>query len=412
MNVCKSILILSTRIARRTPEPSGGKTRDPRARSGDACPRRHVASLNLDLSNCGPPPSIVMSKDLRALDRVIFANTNPAGLHRQAPRWRLGATIRRLGARSAIAVVGMSALMTVTLAFVVLSVWSAKHVTNRPHPARHTGLPTTPESYLGVYATGVPRSYVGITAFAKATGVTPKLLVYYSGWFEPFQTGFAEKAAKHGAVPLVQINPTSINLSDITSGRYDDYLTSYAQEVRAYRNPVILSFGHEMNGSWYSWGYRQTSPAVFVSAWRHIVTLFRTLEIRNVTWLWTVNIIKTRNGRIPSPAPWWPGSSYVTWVGIDGYYLKSSWQFVPAFGPTIATVRELTNDPILIAETSATPASTQPTKIADLFAGIHTYGLLGFVWFNSIASHDYRLSGHAAITAYRRGAKTYNEPAS
>ena len=77
------------------------------------------------------------------------------------------------------------------------------------------------------------------------------------------------------------------------------------------------------------------------------------------------------------------------------------------FGPTITAVRELTGDPILIAETSATPASIQPTKIADLFDGIHTYGLLGFIWFDSVASHDYRLSGSAAIAAYRRGAMTY-----
>ena len=106
-----------------------------------------------------------------------------------------------------------------------------------------------------------------------------------------FQTSFARTAAKHGAVPLVQINPTDVSLAAIASGQYDAYLTSYAQAVRAYRHPVILSFGHEMNGYWYSWGYRHTSPAVFVAAWRHIVTLFRALGTRNVTWLWTVNII-------------------------------------------------------------------------------------------------------------------------
>ena len=196
-----------------------------------------------------------------------------------------------------------------------------------------------------------------------------------------------------------------ISITAIASGRYDAYLTSYAQAVRAYRHPVILSFGHEMNGIWFSWGYRHTSPAVFVAAWRHIVTLFRAVGTRNVTWLWTVNIIKTQHGQIPSPAPWWPGSSYVTWVGIDGYYLKPSWQFVPIFGPTIAAVRELTGDPILIAETSATPAASQPAKIPDLFAGIHTYGLLGFVWFDDVASHDYRINGPAAIAASPRSGR-------
>ncbi len=78
-------------------------------------------------------------------------------------------------------------------------------------------------------------------------------------------------AADHGAVPLVQMDPDDVSIAAIASGQYDGYLSSYAEAVRAYGHPVILSFGHEMNGDWYSWGYRHTSPAVFVAAWRHIV---------------------------------------------------------------------------------------------------------------------------------------------
>ena len=80
------------------------------------------------------------------------------------------------------------------------------------------------------------------------------------------------------------------------------------------------------------------------------------------------------------------------------------------FGPTIAAVRELTSEPILIAETSATPAAVQPEKIADLFAGIHTYGLLGFVWFDNIASRDYRINSPAAAAALQQGARTFSSP--
>ena len=170
--------------------------------------------------------------------------------------------------------------------------------------------------------------------------------MYYSGWFVPFPAAFAATAASNGAVPLVQMDPDGISVAGIAAGRYDGYLSAYAEAVRAYRHPVIVSFGHEMNGSWSSWGYRHTSPATFVAAWRHIVTLFRELGAGNVTWLWTVNIINnTQQGTIPPPAPWWPGSSYVTWVGIDGYYLKPDWQFAPLFGPTIASIRALTRGP-------------------------------------------------------------------
>jgi hypothetical protein len=276
-------------------------------------------------------------------------------------------------------------------------------------------LPTATNSYLGVFANGVPDSYGGVTAFTKATGVRPDIVMYYSGWYVPFPAKFATTAADKGAVPLVQMDPTLIKIAAIASGQYDAYLSEYAEAVRAYRHPVILSFGHEMNGDWSTWGYRHTSPAVFVAAWRHIVKLFRALGANNVTWLWTVNIIDdTQRGRIPGPAPWWPGSSYVNWVGIDGYYLKPSWQFAPLFGQTIGAVRDLTLDPILIAETGAVPAAGQPAKIANLFAGIRQYGLLGSVWFDSTNSHHqtFAINSAAAIAAFRQGAGTYTRPGS
>jgi Glycosyl hydrolase family 26 len=285
----------------------------------------------------------------------------------------------------------------------------------RPIGALPVHLPTTPQSYLGVYVNGVPASYNGIRAFMNATGARPDVVMYYSGWYVPFPVRFARITANNGAVPLVQMDPAGISLAGIASGRYDAYLSAYAEAVRAYSHPVIMSFGHEMNGPWYQWGYTHTSATKFVAAWRHIVTLFRVLGAMNVTWLWTVNVINnTQDGRIPPPGPWWPGSSYVNWVGIDGYYLDSSWQFDSLFGPTIAQVRALTKDPILIAETGATPEADQPAKIADMFAGIHLYGLLGFVYFDATNYQglDFGLSGPGAVAAFRKGASTFTSPTS
>ena len=68
--------------------------------------------------------------------------------------------------------------------------------------------------------------------------------------------------------------------------------------------------------------------------------------------------------------------------------------------------RELTRDPILIAETSVSPATNQPAKMANLFAGIRLYGLY-IVWFNSVHEKDWRLTNSAAIAAFHQGASTY-----
>ena len=280
-------------------------------------------------------------------------------------------------------------------------------------PAARPGAaaPPAPGSYVGVYAPGVPQSWAGVAAFTAATGVRPDVVVYYSGWPQPFAAGFAVVAARHHAVPLVQMDPTGASVAAIAAGRYDGYLRSYAAAVRAFGGRVILSFGHEMNGSWYSWGYRHTRAAVFVAAWRHIVAVFRAAGAANVIWLWTVNVMQPRE-HILSPRRWWPGGGYVDWVGIDGYYLKRSWTFAALFGPTIRAVRALTLAPVLISETSAMPGAGKPAKIADLFAGVRAYGLLGFVWFNASKHPDWSINGPAAAAAFRRGARAYQGTAS
>ena len=131
--------------------------------------------------------------------------------------------------------------------------------------------------------------------------------------------------------------------------------------------------------------------------------------------MWTVNIVGPST---PGPAPWWPGNSYVNWVGIDGYYRVPSARFATVFGTAIVDVRELTSDPILISETAAEPSDDQSAKIADLFAGVHTYGLLGFAWFDandlSISTPGkvqyWRLSSPAALAAFRQNAKAWMKP--
>jgi mannan endo-1,4-beta-mannosidase len=320
----------------------------------------------------------------------VTGATGRWGSHRRTTRGRIGP------AKWAAVTVGV----TVVVAIVAISLFSAPGPSAPAQVAR-----PRPVRYLGVYEPRALRSYAPVDRFAQAIGRQPNIVSYYSAWLEPFQASFATTAARHGAVPLVQINPVDISLTAIASGSYDGYLSDYAAAVRSYRRPVILSFGHEMNGQWYSWGYRHASPAAFVAAWRHIVTLFRILGVGNVTWLWTINVINRQHDSIPDPAPWWPGDSYVTWVGIDGYYHRASWKFIPLFGPTIAAVRALTEAPILIAETGAAADAGQPANIADLFAGIRAYGLLGFLWFDSVGHRDWRLSSQAALAAFRHGVR-------
>jgi hypothetical protein len=272
-------------------------------------------------------------------------------------------------------------------------------------PPANSHLPATPDSYLGVYAPSVTSS-AAVMAFMR-----PRVVMYYSGWGQPFDASFAAAASRHDAIPLVQLDPTRVRLAAIAAGRYDVYLTKFANAVKKYRQAVIMGFAHEMNGSWYSWGYHKASPADFVAAWQHIWRLFRSLGAGNVTWLWTVNVINNaQHGAIPDPKPWWPGDRYVQWVGIDGYYLQKTYQFTSLFGPTISAVREFTRDPILISETGA-PQPYQVDAISNLVEGVRNYGLLGFVWFDGEGAMDWRITAALSKDALSDTARAYDQNA-
>ena len=280
---------------------------------------------------------------------------------------------------------------------------------HRPKPIPRVKLAHHPV-YIGVYEPDAPFSYSEVNQFAQAIGRQPNLVSYYSPWLWPFESSFATLAADHNAVTLVQMDPRNVSVASIAAGRYDAYLRSYARAVKAFGGKVILSFGHEMNGRWDSWGYEHVPPAVFVSAWRRIVNVFRAVGAENVTWMWTVNIVDS-NPPIPNPSPWWPGNSYVNWVGIDGYYYQSTQMFAQVFGPTIVDVRALTGDPIFIAETGAGPSTGQSAKINDLFAGIRSYGLLGLLWFDkNTQGRIWRINSPGAFTAFGQDTKAFLGP--
>jgi mannan endo-1,4-beta-mannosidase len=286
-------------------------------------------------------------------------------------------------------------LIALVLATVALTYAGSRFALSLSPPVVHESLPHRSASYLGVYEAGAPPAYEPVEGFAKTAGKQPNLVGYFSGWAEPFATSFAERIRSHGAVPFVQIDPTLASVPNIAAGNYDDYLRTYAGSVRDYGHPVVIGFGHEMNGWWYPWGYGHIPPAIFVKAWRHIVTLFRNQGADNVTWLWTINADRPGTGPIAS---WWPGAAYVTWVGIDGYYLRSSDTFASVFGRTINQVRKITHEPVLLSETAVGPQTGQLAKISNLFAGMRKYNALGLVWFDknqhgSVLHQDWRIEG-------------------
>jgi hypothetical protein len=246
-----------------------------------------------------------------------------------------------------------------------------------------------------------------LSAFEQTTGVTPGIVESYQAFGKPFPSSWAGALLARGILPLIQLQPRRVALGAIAAGRYDRYLSQTAAAVRALGGPVGLSFGHEMNGSWYSWGYRHVPPGVFVAAWRHIHQVFAAHGAGNIIWVWVIVRNTPGDSRVdPALRPWWPGGAYVNWVGLDIYYFSPEVTFQKEFVPTITAVRSFTSDPILLTETAVPNQSGQVQQIADLFAGARASHLLGIIWYDENVLHTWRLdkSRPAAIAAFRRGA--------
>jgi mannan endo-1,4-beta-mannosidase len=290
---------------------------------------------------------------------------------------------------------------------VVLAVTGCLTPLTSQAPLRPVPAPASP--LVGVYEPGALSSWSHITEFTNATGVKPRIVVYYSAWNDPFSTSFAQAAWDHDAYVLVQLEPKGVTLASIAAGGSDAYLHSYADAVVAFGHPVILSFGHEMNGTWYSWGDGHTSPATFVAAWRHVVRVFRAAGAANVTWLWTVNSIA---GAASSLSRWWPGAAWVDWTGIAGYYFRATDTFGSVFGSTIAVIRTFSNAPLLIAETAVGTTPNRESQIGALFASVRAERLAGVVWFDKeqhagLYHQDWRLENDPSALAAFRAAATH-----
>jgi beta-mannanase len=170
-----------------------------------------------------------------------------------------------------------------------------------------------------------------------------------------------------------------------------------AKDIRAINVPVGFSFAHEFNGYWYPWGLcvkasdlsckvkPKQYPSDFKKAWKRMHGQFKTAGATNAIWIWQANEIG------PRPANklkyWYPGASYVDWLGIVGYYYASNNRnhtFKTLFTPTINQMKTFAkNKPILIPEVSTEPSKRSAADVRDFLKGVAARrDVIGFMWFD------------------------------
>ena len=152
----------------------------------------------------------------------------------------------------------------------------------------------------------------------RSYGAVP--LLYWSPWDKPY---------------VERRGPDRFNLHNILSGQCDSYIDAWAKAARAYGQPLLVTWGLEMNGTWFPWSgtfyggetivdYQGTTPLyagpeTFKKAYRYVIDRVRAQGANNILWGFHANNYSSPIASWNSMAQYYPGDDYVDWLGLSVY---------------------------------------------------------------------------------------------
>ena len=229
-------------------------------------------------------------------------------------------------------------------------------------------------------------SFARLKAYENLTGQKPVWVYFSNNWFGKIK--FPEREVKiidnFGSIPFIRLMPRSdfnenksdpvYSLQKIINGNFDDELLKWADDAKKFGKPMMLEFGLEMNGNWFSWSglYNGKDPEVFKNAYRHIIDIFRNRQADNITWAYHVNSGSDPDEPWNSVSSYYPGDEYIDWIGMSIYGAqtpKDDWINVnDIFDDAYKRLSEISpNKPLAIFEFGTTENRRKPEWIKTFF---------------------------------------------
>ncbi len=284
-------------------------------------------------------------------------------------------------------------------------------------PTQSSEIKAQKEVFLGVFREGAPANMGHINNFVRDTGFKPSVIMWYQDWNQNFPRQAAMNAINYGAVPHIVWEPwywsnhSKIKLQDIIDGKWDNYIRTWAQEVRSFGHPIFLRVAHEFNIEGYPWCLVNSGkdPKVYIKAYRHIVDIFKKEKADNAIWVWCF-----MNYSFPKDAwnDWvaaYPGDKYVDWIGIDGYNWGStkSWsnweEFKHLFRDQARLCKKLwPTKPVMVAEfASAEKGGDKAEWIKQIpdFLKTSMRDIDMIIWFDIRKEADWRIKSNKKSAA-------------
>jgi len=190
-------------------------------------------------------------------------------------------------------------------------------------------------------------TYDALTNFEQLTGKPLAAVAFGNFWGDQ---AFPEKTLRiissYGAVPLIfwspwdkpyeeARGPDRFGLRQILAGKWDHYIDAWAEAARQYGKPLLVTWGLEMNGTWFPWsglfygggkviGHRDghalyEGPELYKQAYRYVVDRVRAKNATNILWGFHVNNYSSPRSAWNRMNSYYPGPNYVDWLGLSVY---------------------------------------------------------------------------------------------
>ena len=326
------------------------------------------------------------------------------------------ATTSILAVTATVGTVTASASFTTSFAPVSTAVDPTATTTFTQQPITPSAPISRSRLRFGVATPGGALANSELDAVASLVNESPSIVMSYKDFNQELSIAELDSVQARGATSLITWEPwawggglsqPAFSSARVAGGTYDAYLTQWGQALAAWGQPVMLRYGHEMNGSWYPWadGVNGNAPGAFVAAWRHVHDVVTAAGATNVSWVWSPNIPYT--GSTPL-AGLYPGAAYVDIVALDGYNWGTStgwstWRAPSAlFDTGLAQLRALApGKQIIIAETSSSEAGGSKSKWNTALVAYLAKqpDITGFVWFHFLKEADWRINSSTTSTS-------------
>jgi hypothetical protein len=301
-------------------------------------------------------------------------------------------------------------LLTLAVALALVAAWPASATTY---------LPPAGKTFAGV-AGGYDTS-----SFAHETGSHPSVFQFFGGWNQTTTYMFdgARAARSRLMIHLSTVRGTSEQITPkaIAGGGGDDYLLSLGQRIADYGGVTYIRLMAEMDGYWNAYCAYTASgrskgaaytTAQFRRAWKRTVLVLRggpvakvdaklhalqmppvrtsqtDLPRPKVAFLWVPQVAGAPDTRANAPRAYWPGATYVDWVGTDFYSKFPNWTGLQRFYGE----RTWRSKPFAFGEW-AIWGRDDPGFVHRLFAWSHSHRRVRMLMYNQgkLASGPFRL---------------------